>query len=489
MKKHEIIFSTLRVPLDIIIVVGSFFIAKNIRLATDGIPFLDLPVQTIDSMTLLYFSLFGAGVYIFLFSLHGLYNTKLSNSKIKDLLHIIQYSLYWIVFFSFFIYAGQGIIYETEIPRLIILFTGILSMIGMIIIRIILNKIQSLLLKKNIINKDRLLIIVGENIKNLDEILLDIRRAHIYDIIGYLHINEIESPIKYLGKWQEYKNICTKNNIDEILYIQNSDTKDIGEELSHFALISGMRYRYIPHIFEQISPKTNFSLIHSFPCIEILSGTLTMWGRVWKRIFDIVFSLCILTLSLPFLCIIALLIKLEDSKGPIIYKNKRVGQNGKTFTLYKFRYLKWEYCVKESYGVGEMSDEALKYEQDLIQKQSSRKGPLYKIKNDPRKTKIGNFIEKYSIDELPQFFNVIQGDMSVVGPRPHQPREVEKYRQDQKRVLNIKPGITGMAQVNGREHNEFEQEIKLDIFYMEHWSYLLDLKIIFKTLHVIFMRK
>ena len=120
-------------------------------------------------------------------------------------------------------------------------------------------------------------------------------------------------------------------------------------------------------------------------------------------------------------------------------------------------------------------------EENLIKNKSVRKGPLYKIKDDPRKTKIGSFIEKYSIDEFPQFFNVLIWNMSLVWPRPHQPREVDKYRISHKRLLTIKPGITGMAQVNGRDENDFEDEARLDMFYIENWSILLDLKILFKT--------
>lgn len=189
-----------------------------------------------------------------------------------------------------------------------------------------------------------------------------------------------------------------------------------------------------------------------------------------------------------YLCI-ALLIYFEDPSGPVIYKNRRIGQQGKVFNCYKFRYLKWEYCIKESYGTKNEDDPAIAFEQKLIQQQSTRRGPLYKIHKDPRKTHIGNFLEKYSLDELPQFFNVLRGDMSIVGPRPHQPREVSLYEQYQERLLTVKPGITGMAQVNGREENNFSKEAELDIFYIENWSFLLDLKIMFKTCSIIFTRK
>jgi len=148
--------------------------------------------------------------------------------------------------------------------------------------------------------------------------------------------------------------------------------------------------------------------------------------------------------------------------------------------------MKWDCCVTEE---NPRLDDALKLENKLIAKQSVRKGPLYKIKDDPRKTQVGKFIEKYSIDELPQFFNVLFGSMSLVGPRPHQEREVEKYMDYHRRLLTIKPGVTGMAQVSGRSDLDFEDEYKLDLYYIENWSLWLDIQICLKTVAVLFRKR
>ena len=148
--------------------------------------------------------------------------------------------------------------------------------------------------------------------------------------------------------------------------------------------------------------------------------------------------------------------------------------------------MKWELCTDPNTTEGR---EAIKYEKELIKKHSLRHGPLYKIKDDPRKTRVGAFIEKYSIDELPQFFNVLRGDMSLVGPRPHQQREVDKYNEYHRRLLTIKPGVTGMAQVSGRSDLEFEDEYKLDVYYIENWSLWQDIQICLKTVLVLFKRR
>jgi len=172
-----------------------------------------------------------------------------------------------------------------------------------------------------------------------------------------------------------------------------------------------------------------------------------------------------------------------EGEGPIIYKNERVGGDGKKFFVYKFRYIKWQYCITKE---NDKLNEALKIEEKLIEKQSIRRGPIYKIKSDPRKTCVGNFIEKYSLDELPQFFNVLQGNMSMVGPRPHQEREVEKYMDYHRRLLTIKPGVTGLAQISGRSDLDFEDEYKIDLYYIENWSLWMDIVICLKTIPVLF---
>ncbi|MBU0897813.1 sugar transferase, partial [Patescibacteria group bacterium] len=198
----------------------------------------------------------------------------------------------------------------------------------------------------------------------------------------------------------------------------------------------------------------------------------------------VIFSLFFIIIFSPILIIIALLIKL-DSKGPIFYKNERVSKNG-CFKLFKFRSMLVHHCVGSEYGDIE---EALKYEKQLILEKSVKEGPLYKIVDDPRLTGTGKFIRRWSIDELPQFFNVLIGNMSLVGPRPHQPREVAKYERHHKKVLSIKPGITGLAQISGRSDLSFEDEVKLDSYYIENWSLLFDIAILFKTPFAVLKRR
>ena len=491
MKKHEILFSLLRIPLDFFSMYLGFYISKNIRLITDGIPWVTLPVQTIDNASLWTFAFFWATLYVTLFASHKLYALNISNSKIWEILDIIRYAIYWFLFFSVWVYLWNWIIYSgVEIPRLIILFSLIIWSLGSIFARIIINFLQSALLRRNIIQKRNILLISNISPEKLKPIITDINLSQVYNIIWYANTKKITKyKHTYISSIDKIEKLLQSHACDEILYIDSDFSKIQLYTIWEYARIYGIRYRYITNNFDITKTNTHMSFINQTPVIELLNTPLENWWRIWKRIFDILFSLWVLTLFFPIFIIIALIIKLEDTSAPIIYKNLRIGQNWKIFNCYKFRYIKWKYCVKESYGIENNNDPAIKYEQELITQISSRNGPLYKISKDPRKTKFWTFLEKYSLDEFPQFINVLKWEMSIIWPRPHQPREVQKYEKYQKRLLTIKPWITWMAQVNGREKNNFVKEAKLDIFYIENWSFLLDLKILLKTLSIILTRK
>jgi lipopolysaccharide/colanic/teichoic acid biosynthesis glycosyltransferase len=185
--------------------------------------------------------------------------------------------------------------------------------------------------------------------------------------------------------------------------------------------------------------------------------------------------------------LLSTLVILFETGTPIIYKNERVGIRGHKFFTLKFRSMYKEKSTGSQFG--DAGKKAEKEEEKLIKKQSARSGPIYKIADDPRVTKFGRFIRRWSIDELPQFFNVIRGEMSIVGPRPHQPREVEQYEEKYRKVFTLKPGITGLAQISGRSDLDFEEEMKLDVFYIEKWSLLLDVIVFLKTPFILFKRR
>lgn len=187
-----------------------------------------------------------------------------------------------------------------------------------------------------------------------------------------------------------------------------------------------------------------------------------------KRLFDIVAATCGIVILSPLMIIIAVLIKAEDH-GPVFYKQVRVGKNGKTFKMYKFR------------SMFVNADKML----DRLKDQNDVDGPMFKMKDDPRVTKIGHFIRKHSLDELPQFLNVLKGDMSLVGPRPPLPSEVAEYSEYDKQRLFVTPGCTGLWQATERNEVGFNEMVQLDIQYIKRASFIFDLWIIWKTVEII----
>ena len=186
--------------------------------------------------------------------------------------------------------------------------------------------------------------------------------------------------------------------------------------------------------------------------------------KFFKRSFDLIFAAIFVVILLPVFVAIAAGIKI-DSCGQVFFRQKRVGKNGQIFIVFKFR---------------SMQKDAEKMQKKLAEK-SHRDGPLFKIKNDPRITKFGKILRKFSLDELPQLFNIFRGEMSFVGPRPHLPEEIAQFSLREKKILFVKPGLTGLAQVSGRSDLPFAREIELDFQFIEKWSPLLDLKILGQT--------
>lgn len=485
MKKHEIFLWALRLPIDFLIIFSTFFLAREIRLIDN---FFLRPQKTITDEALFLFALFWAFLYIFIFSIHWLYSIKKVSTRLWAFAKIFIYSFYWFIFFSFFVYAWSWIIYKTEIPRLISWLTFLIWTFFVILSRYFLNNLEIFLTKKWFLEKTKILLISNKNFSEIEEIIKDIKKSFTYEIVWYSNSKEIFwKNLKYFWDLEDLQKILEKREIDEILYIDSDFSKEELHNLWELTRIFWVNYKYVTNSFDVTKTNTILSQINDLPVIEIKNTPLNSWSKIFKRIFDFFAWIIGIIVFFPVFIIVAILIKLEDPDWPIIYKNKRIWQDWKFFNLYKFRYMKWEFCTKDAYSKIK-DDKALEYEKELIKKSSTRTWPLYKIENDPRKTKIWAFIEKYSIDELPQFFNLILGNMSLVWPRPHQPREVEKYSINQKRLLTIKPWITWMAQVNWREQNDFEKEAELDIFYIENRSFMLDLKIILKTFSVIIKR-
>jgi exopolysaccharide biosynthesis polyprenyl glycosylphosphotransferase len=234
----------------------------------------------------------------------------------------------------------------------------------------------------------------------------------------------------------------------------------------------GITTRIILNFFPQVISKTHLEELEGFPLLTFSTTPKNEIALFSRRMIDFLGSLILIVLLSPIFFVLSLLIRM-DSPGPALYRQPRYGLNGRKFTCYKFR------------SMHAWSDEKRK---ELIQFNLTN-GPAFKMKNDPRVTRVGKFLRKTSLDELPQLFDVLKGDMSFVGPRPLLLEEVEKLEGWQRRRLSMKPGITGLWQVSGRNQIDFNQWMKLDLEYIDNWSLWLDVKILLKTIPVVLSGK
>ena len=230
-----------------------------------------------------------------------------------------------------------------------------------------------------------------------------------------------------------------------------------------------MDLRVIPEMYEGQALAKPIEYIGQFPTIPLHHGCLPEISLVIKRALDIVISSLVLLILAPVLVAVAIAIKLDSAWPGFLFLSQRIGKKGYVFRCIKFR---------------TMIADADKRRSDLMHL-NERDGVLFKIANDPRITRLGHFLRKYSLDELPQLFNVLSGDMSLVGPRPPLASEVEAYKLSHLRRLNVTPGLTGLWQVEARRDPSFDSYISMDVAYIENWSLLLDLKIIARTVGVV----
>jgi len=275
---------------------------------------------------------------------------------------------------------------------------------------------------------------------------------------------------KVIGTLDQLESILEEQVIDEVYFVVPRNWLADIQEYINLCEILGKKSVVALDLFESNIAHLKQLDVNDIPLISFETTSVFGWNLIFKRIIDIVISLTAIFILFPLMAMTALIVSIT-SPGPFLFKQKRVGLNGRLFTMYKFRsmYLDAEKRLKE------------------IQKKNEMTGPVFKMKHDPRISSIGRFIRKTSIDELPQLFNVLKGDMTLVGPRPPLPEEVKKYQTWQRRRLSMKPGITCVWQVSGRNNIDFKQWMELDLYYIDNWSLWFDIKILLKTVPVVLL--
>ena len=263
-----------------------------------------------------------------------------------------------------------------------------------------------------------------------------------------------------------------KHTVDEVIFVVSKDALAGLEEIFLLCEEEGVKTRVMLSFFPHVTSKVYLEALQDLPLLTFTTTPQNDYLLLVKNGIDLFLSCALLVLTAPLFALIALLIKMT-SKGPIIFKQVRCGLGGREFVFYKFRSM-----IENAEAV-----------RSQLQHLNEMSGPVFKIGNDPRCTPVGRFLRKFSLDELPQLINILKGDMSFVGPRPPLPQEVENYQRWQRRRLRMKPGLTCLWQVRGRNEIDFDEWMKLDLQYIDNWSLLLDVKIALKTIPIVLLGK
>ncbi len=454
---RERFFTQMYVMSDYIVIQLAFLLAWVLRFQIFPEPNAgSLPFQTYFFWSIIYGFIAIALGYVL-----GIYIPKRKKRFAFELMKVLQ-----IHTFSMFMLLSLLFLFKVvDLSRYLLIFYFIFSILFVVIYRLII-KLGLRTIRRKGFNKQFILVIGAGHLgrKYYDNLMKNPEFG--FQVIGFLDdfvesFDRVNRKYgKILGTSNQLAEMLENKLIDEVVIALPIRAHKKYREIVMICEKAGVRTSIIPDFYDILPATPHFDSLGDIPLINVRDVPLDdAQNRLFKRLFDIVFSVCAILVTSPIMTFIVIGIKFT-SPGPIIFKQERVGLNRRTFHMYKFRSMKH---MPESVSNTQWTTE-----------------------NDPRRTKFGAFLRKTSLDELPQFFNVLKGDMSVVGPRPERPYFVDQFKEDIPKYMikhHVRPGITGWAQVCGlRGDTSIRDRIVHDIFYIENWTFLFDLKIIVKTI-------
>lgn len=470
-KENQKLLNLFRILIDAIIIVCSFYAAYDLRFNDNSFlivhEIIDEPVgiygSRMDYLQILFCLI---PCYLLSYYMFHLYDPKRVHSRKSEIFNLFKANIVGILYCVAFLFFYRNQDYARLFIIIFVTSNFILGSIVRFTITTLLRKIR----KKGLNQKHVLLVGFSRTAEGYIDRLL----AHpewgfaIHGILdNFRPLGHSYRDIHVIGKIDQLEQMLTENDYDEVVITLGLDHYDKLERIVAITEKFGIHTKFIPDYNNIIPTRPYTEDLDGLPVIHVRTVPLFVsFNRFIKRIFDIVGSILLIILfSIPML-IVAILVK-TTSKGPLIFKQERVGLHNKPFKMYKFR--------------------------SMAIQDSSKEKQAWTVQNDPRVTPVGRFIRKTSLDELPQFFNVLKGDMSLVGPRPERPFFVEKFKEEIPRYMikhQVRPGITGWAQVNGyRGDTSIRLRIDCDLYYIENWTFGLDIKILFLTIFKGFVNK
>jgi len=445
-------YTSIKVATDIFMLAVAFGLAYATRFigiipVTDGIPPLD---ETLVSLVMV--------LVIFPVTFHqaNLYTTNRSRTHIGELFAVFKASITATLILVALTYFTRER-YSRLTLALLLGYSLVLVSVTRLVLRLALAEVR----RRGFNLKTILVIGEGELGRRVVETVRDHRELG-FRVVGVLaqDLEKARRKVRgapVIGRVEDVERVLDEQPVDQVIIALPLEQQLVVKQLMEQLALRTVDVKVVPDLYQYITLYGGLEEFGGLPIISLQGDPMDGWSRVAKRAFDILFSLVAILVSGPVMLLTALMVKLT-SRGPVLYQQERMGMDGRTFHILKFRTMRTD---AEVAGARMASEE------------------------DPRRTPIGTFLRKYSIDELPQFFNVLVGDMSLVGPRPERPVFIEEFKRQIPRYHlrhKVKSGITGWAQINGlRGQTSIQKRIEYDLYYIENWSLLMDLKILVRT--------
>lgn len=410
--------------------------------------------------------------WLLIFTFVGMYRTWFASSRFDELSTLFKASFVGIFILFFLIFVddySHNVASSTRI--LIFIYWGLfLFFVGSG--RLLIRAFQRRLIIQGFGRKNTLIVGFNERAFEVHNQILE-HKALGLDVVSYAAVHEENIGKEYqnipvIGRVADLPKFIEEKNIKEVIIALEKENHDLLVEVISLSENKGVGLKIVPDLYEILSGQARSSQLYGIPLIDIMPELMPEWEKKLKRFLDIIVPSLILIITFPVCLLTAIAIKL-DSPGTVFFKQERIGQNGKAFKILKFRSMK-KNAEKET-------------------------GPVWSQINDPRITRVGSFIRRVRIDEIPQMFNVLKGEMSIVGPRPERAFFIEKLSQQipyYKRRLKVRPGITGWAQVKHKYDESIEDvkiKLRYDLFYIENMSLRMDFKILLRTFFVVLFGK
>ncbi len=399
--------------------------------------------------------------WLLLFLFFGLYRPWYAESRFDELVSIFKSVSAGVILLFFLIFVDDTITQDPATSRLLIVGYWLIMLTAVSIGRLSYRTVLRRLTLSGVISRSALIVGSFRQSRELYDQILEFPMLG-FKVIGYVSSHDIEEETRapYLGRIEQLEEVLRDHPVQEVIIALPSTDHDLLLDIIGKCSAFNVKIKIRPDMYDIISGQARTNQLYGIPLIEISPQLMQPWERVVKRIMDITVSLIVLVVGLPFWILVGLAIKLT-SRGPVFYTQERVGKNGRIFRMVKFR--------------------------SMTQDAETKSGPRWADKDDPRVTPVGRILRRMHLDEIPQFLNILEGSMSLIGPRPERPFFVEQFIREiplYRRRLNVRPGLTGWAQVKHRYDSTLEdvrQKLRFDLYYIENMSLRMDIKILIHT--------